>query len=117
MKLLSLLPVLVIFVLVSGCASTGTRQDDRAFSDIHLHYNYRHKEIISARETVDILKQHDVVLATVSSEPSHMALEMNDVAGDWIIPFASLMLDEKITLIKIIAVSIALAVTIIVTLT
>jgi len=85
------MPILLILtiLLLQGCATTNNNQQDTAFSDIHLHFNYRHKEIISAKETVDILKAHDVVLATVSSEPASMALEMNEIAGDWVIPFAS----------------------------
>lgn len=46
------------------------------FADIHLHFNWDQKEIISADEIVKRLKSHNVVLASVSSTPSHLALEL-----------------------------------------
>ena len=59
------------------------------FADIHLHYNWDQKEIISAEEVVRRLKTNNIVLATVSSSPSHLALELSETAGPWILPFFS----------------------------
>ncbi len=66
-----------------GCATT------REFSDIHLHYTWKHAEIIDPEETIEILKAHDVILASVSGEPTDHALRLSQAGGDWIIPFAS----------------------------
>ena len=59
------------------------------FADIHLHFNWDQQEIISAQEVVKRLKANNIVLATVSSTPSKMALELADAGGPWIQPFFS----------------------------
>jgi hypothetical protein len=59
------------------------------FADIHLHYNWRHAEVIDPQEAVAILQEHNVVLASVSSEPSSHALKLQEAGGNWILPFAS----------------------------
>lgn len=57
------------------------------FADIHLHFNWDQKELISAEEVVKRLKDHNVVLASVSSTPSHLALELSEVGGLDIQPY------------------------------
>lgn len=59
------------------------------FADIHLHFNWDQKEIISAQEAVKRLKANNVVLATVSSTPPELALELADAGKSWIQPFFS----------------------------
>ena len=84
-------PITVSFFTVSlltGCSITS-HSSQPAFADIHLHFNYTHAEVTRVEDAVNKLKQHNVVLATVSSEPTEFALQMRDYAGDWIIPFAS----------------------------
>ncbi|MBC8210261.1 MAG: amidohydrolase family protein [Gammaproteobacteria bacterium] len=76
---------ILILLVFSGpvlCASTP-------FADIHLHFNWDQKEIISAQEVVKRLQAHNVVLATVSSTPSELALELSEAGGPWIQPFFS----------------------------
>lgn len=79
--------ILILFVL-AGCGITP-QSEQPAFADIHLHYNYTHAEVINVEDTLEILKRNNVVLATVSSEPTDLALRLADAAGDWIIPFAT----------------------------
>ena len=64
----------------------GSSNNLTPFSDIHLHFNWDHEELLSAKEAVDILKKHNVVFASVSSVPSHYALKLKKAAGDWIVP-------------------------------
>ena len=78
---------LVLFVL-TGCATTPHSRQP-AFADIHLHYNYTHAEVIDVKDTLKILKQNNVVLAIVSSEPTDFALKMAAASDGWIIPFAT----------------------------
>ena len=59
------------------------------FADIHLHFNWDQKEIISAQEAVKRLKTNNVVLATVSSTPTELAVELSEAGGPWIQPFFS----------------------------
>lgn len=60
------------------------------FADIHLHFKWAQKEIISAEEVVQKLRANNVVLATVSGMPPKLALELSQAAGGaWILPFFS----------------------------
>jgi len=59
------------------------------FADIHLHFKWDQKEIISAEEVVEKLAANNVVLATVSGMPPKLALELTQAGGEWILPFFS----------------------------
>jgi hypothetical protein len=80
---------LSVLGLMLGCAHTPSSSSPPPFADIHLHYSWRHEEVTNAQAAVEKLKKNNVVLASVSSEPSAFALKMTDAGGDWIIPFAS----------------------------
>lgn len=62
---------------------------DAPFADIHLHFNWDQKEIISADEVVKKLRHNHVDLAVVSSVPSDYALELAKAGSGWIIPLFS----------------------------
>jgi len=79
--------IIGLLFLVS-CTTVG-RHDLPPFADMHLHFNWDHEELLTAKEAVEILKKHNVVLAAVSSVPSSYALKLSEVGGDWIIPFYS----------------------------
>ena len=81
--------VCLFFILLTGGCASLRDSTPSPFADIHLHFNYSHDEIISARQAIDILKKNNVVLAVVSSEPSDFALKLARIGTDWIIPFAS----------------------------
>ena len=78
----------LIPALLTACG-LSPQPEKSAFSDIHLHYNYTHAEVIDVEEILEILTQNNIVLATVSSEPTDLALKLADAGGDWIIPFAT----------------------------
>jgi len=78
---------LVLFTL-AGCG-IRPQSSPPGFADIHLHYNYTHAEVIGVEDVLEILRRNNVVLATVSSEPTDLALKLADAGGDWIIPFAT----------------------------
>lgn len=59
------------------------------FADIHLHFKWDQKEIISAQEVVQKLKANNVVLAMVSGMPPELALELSVAGGPWILPLFS----------------------------
>lgn len=81
--------IVLILGLLSGCTHNPSANKSQPFADIHLHYSWRHEEVITAQQAVEILRKHNVVLASVSSEPSDLALRLADAGGDWIVPFAS----------------------------
>ncbi len=59
------------------------------FADIHVHFNWDQKEIISADEIVARLRRANVAFAVVTSTPSALALELKQAGGDLIVPFFS----------------------------
>ena len=59
------------------------------FADIHTHYNWDQKEIISAREVADRLARQNVAFTIVSSTPARLVHELKAVGGDRIVPFFS----------------------------
>ena len=74
-------------VLLTAC--TLPKNELPPFADIHLHFNWDHEELLSAKEAVNILEEHNVVLAVVSSVPSHYSLKLKESGGDWIIPLVT----------------------------
>ena len=59
------------------------------FADIHLHFNWDQKELISADEVVERLRKNNVELALVMGVPPGLALEIADSGGPWVVPFFS----------------------------
>lgn len=63
--------------------------NDSDFADIHLHFNWDQKEIISPQEAIQRLQRNQIQLAVVSSVPTEYALLLSRLAPDWIIPLFS----------------------------
>ena len=76
-------------LLTATACSVFQHSDKPPFADIHLHYNYTHDELMEPKDAIKILRQHNVVLATVSSEPTDFALKLSEAGKGWILPFAS----------------------------
>ena len=79
----------LLTILFLSAFSSCVRCAPPPFADIHLHFNWDQKEIISAQQAVQHLTANNVVLATVSSTPPELALELADAGGSWILPFFS----------------------------
>lgn len=76
-----------IFLLLFSHIAHGKQPP---FADIHLHFKWDQKEIISAEEIVQKLKANNVVLATVAGMPPELALELSQAGGgEWIRPLFS----------------------------
>jgi hypothetical protein len=84
---------LILFLVL--IFSTAVASAAPPFADIHLHYNWDQKDIISAQEAVRRLQANNVVLATVSSTPSELALELAQAGSPWILPFFSPYLSPR----------------------
>ena len=59
------------------------------FADIHIHYNWDHAELTTTEDVIEKLKSTNTQFAVVSSTPTHLALELREKAGEWIIPIFS----------------------------
>ena len=88
--------VLLNFICVNFAAASDALQADNAssFFDSHIHYNWDQAEIISTQDIVGKLVKADVGLAIVSSTPAHLALELRQAGGEWIVPFFSPYIHE-----------------------
>jgi predicted TIM-barrel fold metal-dependent hydrolase len=80
---------LVLLMSVSAYGDNDSAPFAPQFADIHLHFNWDQKEIISAQTVVERLQKNNVVLALVMGVPSELALELADAGGAWIKPFFS----------------------------
>lgn len=89
----STLKLLFLYISVSAVLCNPVSAAER-FADSHIHFNWNHQPETSAEQVIDILKDHDVGLAIVTSTPSSLALELRDKGGDWIIPFFSPYIHE-----------------------
>ena len=78
---------LIAVVLLGTVATPGWSQ--QPFADVHVHFNWDQKELISARQVVAKLKRANIAFAVVTATPSELALEMKKEGGDLIIPFFS----------------------------
>ena len=78
---------LMAALLLGAVATPGWSQ--QPFADVHVHFNWDQKEIISAEEVVARLKRGNIAFTVVTATPSELALEMKQAGGDLIIPFFS----------------------------
>jgi predicted TIM-barrel fold metal-dependent hydrolase len=76
-------------ILMLGVFTSPVRAQPPLFADVHVHFNWDQKELISAAEVVAKLKKAGVAFAVVTATPSALALEMKRAGGDLIIPFFS----------------------------
>ncbi len=70
-------------------ATIAPCQAQEPFADIHVHFNWDQKEIISAEEVITRLRRAKVAFAVVTSTPTSLALELKRAGGDLIVPIFS----------------------------
>ena len=75
--------ILCSFAILAPCHAR------QPFADVHVHFNWDQKEIISAGEVVARLRRANVAFAVVTSTPTSLALELHRAGGDLIVPFFS----------------------------
>jgi len=78
----------VIRILLLLAISTSSRAQ-QSFADVHVHFNWDQKEVISADVIVEKLKKAGAEFAVVTSTPSELALELQQAGGDLIVPIFS----------------------------
>ena len=59
------------------------------FADVHVHYKWSQKEVTSAQQAVDILRDNDIALAVVIGTPAEYALQLARLAPQTIVPIWS----------------------------
>lgn len=80
--------IVLITALWLGVMATPV-MSQQPFADVHVHFNWDQKEIISAEEVVARLKRAGIAFAVVTATPSELALELKRAGGDLVLPFFS----------------------------
>jgi hypothetical protein len=78
---------LSLFVMAGAAAGGGVHGEP--FADVHVHYNWDQKEVITAARVARKLEQHNVEFAVVAGTPSDLALELKQAAGDRVVALFS----------------------------
>ncbi len=76
--------LLVLLALPSGFPATADQLAPLA--DIHLHWKWNQKEVTGPQQAIDILRQNGVELAVVIGTPPRLALELESLAPELVIP-------------------------------
>lgn len=88
-RIRTLFSSVILFIAAVSCAHQANTADDKPFADIHVHYNWDQKEIISAQQIAEKIRQQNVTITVVSGTPSALALELHAADPQRIIPFFS----------------------------
>ncbi len=55
-------------------------------ADVHLHWKWNQKEVTTPEQAIDILLDNGVELAVVTATPPELALELQRLAPEWMVP-------------------------------
>lgn len=80
-----LLRAALLAVLTGAAQSYGAEP----LADVHVHYKWSQKEVTSAQQAVQILRENDIALAVVIGTPAEYALELARLAPDTLVPIWS----------------------------
>jgi hypothetical protein len=58
-------------------------------ADMHLHYKWSQQEVTSPAEAIALLEQHNIVMGVVIGTPAELALQLQALAVDRIVPIFS----------------------------
>ncbi|MEW8314995.1 MAG: amidohydrolase family protein [Candidatus Thiodiazotropha endolucinida] len=80
-----------LFTVTLPCVS-----DERLtkLADIHLHWKWNQKEVTEPEEAIKILRDNNVTLAVVTGTPPELALELQQLAPDIVIPIYGIYQDH-----------------------
>jgi hypothetical protein len=70
----------MLFAMAANCA------DPAVIADVHLHWKWNQKEVTRASEAVQNLALQGVRLAVVTGTPPELALELQELAPDVVLP-------------------------------
>lgn len=81
-----ILRTLSLFYL--GCCSFATSADlsPSPLADVHLHWKWNQKEVTSPEQAIKFLRDYGVGLAVVTGTPPELALELESLAPELVIP-------------------------------
>ena len=74
-----------LLLLLTPCIAWGSPP----FADVHVHYKWNQEELTTAQQAVAILEEHDIGLAVVIGTPAELALRLQKLAPDIVVPIWS----------------------------
>ncbi|MCU7809770.1 MAG: amidohydrolase [Candidatus Thiodiazotropha sp. (ex Notomyrtea botanica)] len=77
----AILIVLLVWPLVGQSG-----QSQLPLADVHLHWKWNQKEVTTPAQAIEILKHNGVSLAVVTGTPPELALELEALAPDRVVP-------------------------------
>ncbi|MEW8452956.1 MAG: hypothetical protein AB2686_12720, partial [Candidatus Thiodiazotropha sp.] len=82
-KITSFPALLSLFTLASPCVSD---EGLAKLADTHLHWKWNQKEVTEPEQAIAVLRDNNVTLAVVTSTPPELALELQRLAPETVIP-------------------------------
>jgi hypothetical protein len=77
---------LTLFTLICWTFVVHAGDTPPPLADVHLHWKWNQKEITSAEQAIAALRENHVELAVVTGTPPELALELEELAPDLVIP-------------------------------
>ncbi|MEW8437645.1 MAG: hypothetical protein AB2689_05755, partial [Candidatus Thiodiazotropha taylori] len=76
--------LLLLIALLSPQSSFSEGLTELA--DTHLHWKWNQKEVTEPEQAIKILRDNQVTLAVVTGSPPELALELQELAPDLVVP-------------------------------
>lgn len=67
-------------------AMTAATAQQQPFADVHLHWKWNQQEVTSPAQAIDTLRRENIGLAVVTGTPPALALELQKLAPDRVVP-------------------------------
>ena len=82
----SILPTFLLLCLCAGSLPLGAEPQEEPLADVHLHWKWNQKEATSTQQAIELLRENRITLAVVTGTPPELALELEALAPDLVIP-------------------------------
>ena len=83
MTLTKSLPLIGFLFFSTSLSATESLEP---LADVHLHWKWNQKEVTTPEQAIGILRDNGVALAVVTGTPPELALELQRLAPDWVVP-------------------------------
>ena len=86
----SLLCYLGLLYLGLYCLPLRADPSPEPLADVHLHWKWNQKEVTTPQQAIDLLRENLITLAVVTGTPPELALELQALAPELVIPIYGL---------------------------
>jgi hypothetical protein len=82
----SILHTFLLLCLCAGSLPLGAEPQPEPLADVHLHWKWNQKEVTTAEQAIELLRENRIALAVIMGTPPELALELQALAPDLVIP-------------------------------